>query len=301
MVVYVVLIAFGFVLGVCLVFSLLVGFGLVYPPVKKPPGETPEKLLLKFEPVSLAAHDGKRLSGWWLGAAGLESDSNLRSESAQTCNPAVVVLHGYTDCKSSYLDHVRFLAEEGYPCLIYDHRGHGESEAAPCSLGPLEALDARNALDWLGERGHDRVILWGVSMGAATAYLTATNDARVIAVIAESSFLSISGAIRDTLSQSYRLPFWPVGAFGLLIASLLTRCLLFNVDIEHAATGLGARPLLVVSGGADPRMPPSTGERLAKQTVVNKHLVVSGAGHADCWPMAKADYMEHARWLLRQS
>ena len=290
MAVYLLLIFVGVCLGVCGVLSALLGFGLVYPPVKKPPGETPRKVSLDFESVSLSAHDGKNLAGWWLAPEDRPQ--------ADTARPPVVLLHGYTDCKSTYLAHIQFVVDHGHSCLIYDHRGHGESDPAPCSLGPLEALDAGSALDWLNERGHPRAILWGISMGAATAYLAARDDPRVVGVIAESSFSSLPSAIRDTLSQRYRLPFWPVGPLGLLIASWLTRSHLLGVDIVAAARRLGQRPLLVVSGATDPRMPPAIGQRLAGEVTGSRHLVVAGAAHADCWPMGKAEYKAHARWLL---
>ncbi len=93
----------------------------------------------------------------------------------------MVILHGYTDNKGSYLDQARFLFERGYPSLIYDQRGHGQSASAKVSLGPLEARDLAEAIRMLSERSRgNRFVVWGISMGAATALLAAADEPQIV-------------------------------------------------------------------------------------------------------------------------
>lgn len=43
--------------------------------------------------------------------------------------------HGMAEHKERYLPFMEFLAEQGYACLIHDHRGHGQSVLSPEDLG----------------------------------------------------------------------------------------------------------------------------------------------------------------------
>ncbi len=43
--------------------------------------------------------------------------------------------HGMAEHKERYLDFMRFLSDNGYLCIIHDHRGHGKSVSAAQDLG----------------------------------------------------------------------------------------------------------------------------------------------------------------------
>jgi pimeloyl-ACP methyl ester carboxylesterase len=106
------------------------------------------------EPVafSFALPDGPRLAG---DAAG--------------DGPPIVLAHGLTATRRNVVQGSRHLLTRGFSLVRYDARGHGESDAPPAPsayeyadlAGDLEAL--------LDDRGLERVVLAGSSMGAATA------------------------------------------------------------------------------------------------------------------------------------
>lgn len=267
-------------------FSFLAAQLLIHPPPKAPTRTTPEDVGLPFEWVTFASHDGLRLVGWLVGP-------ELRK-------PPVVVLHGYTDHKSSYLDHVRFLFEQGFPSLVYDQRGHGESSPAAVSLGPLEAADVGEALRMLKARGlGEKFVAWGISMGAATALLAAARFPEIRGVIAESSFERIDHVLADTIRLRFHVPSFPIVPLVLTAASILSKCNLFRVHIGDAVEALGDRPVLLVSGEADRRMTPEHGRRLlARSSGPTEHLVIAGADHAQCWPLGKEAYETSALRLL---
>ena len=269
--------------------SFLAARLLIHPPRKAPTHLTPEDAGLPFEWVTFASHDGLRLMGWLIGP--------------QLSKPPVVVLHGYTDHKSSYLDHARFLFDHGFPTLIYDQRGHGESSPAAVSLGPLEAVDVGEALRMLNERGlGERFVVWGISMGAATALLAAARFGQIAGVIAESSFERLDHVLADTVRLRFRVPSFPIAPLVLAAASILSRCNLFRVHIGDAVEALGDRPLLLVSGAEDQRMTPEHGRRLlARSAGPTEHLVIAGADHAQSWPLGKARYRESALQLLQSA
>lgn len=258
-------------------------------PTRKPPGPTPADVGLPFEKVAFPSHDGQPLVGWLVGP--------------KLAAPPLLILHGYSDNKSSYLDRARFLFENGYPSFIYDHRGHGESGSARVSLGPLEARDAIEALQMLSEKTKaERFVLWGVSMGAASALLAATGNRKVAGVISESSYGRLDEALADTFWTRYRLPRFPLAPLALRFASSRLGVSLCEVDIAEAVEALGAKPLLVISGGRDPRMPPAVGERLlARARGETDHLVVPEADHAECWLLGQPEYGEKVLQLIRSA
>ncbi len=256
-------------------------------PAIKPPGPTPADTGLPFEEITFPSHDGLQLVGWRIGP--------------ELSGPTILILHGYSDNKSSYLDRARLLYDNGFPCFIYDHRGHGESSPARVSLGILEARDVIEALRMLGEKtGEKRFVLWGVSMGAATAILAAAGNRAVAGVISESSFGKLDRAVADTLWILYRLPRYPLAPFALRFASRRLGVSLLQVDIAESVEALGEMPLQVVSGGRDQRMPPAVGERLmARARGVKDHLVVCEADHAECWLLGQPKYGEKVLQLIR--
>lgn len=272
--------------------SYLLAELLTRPSSHRLPGPHPDAIGLPFEAFTFASHDGKRLMGWLVGA--------------DRPGPPVVVLHGYTDEKSSYLEHAQFVYENGYPCLLYDQRGHGESQPARVSLGPLEAWDLLACFETLERMGRGgRLVVWGVSMGAATALLAAARTNQIAGIIAESSYGRLDQVVADTLRVRTRLryfPKFPLVHFALAIASLRCGTSLLGVDIGGAVDALGERPLLVVSGALDPRMPPEVGEHLLERARGPKrHLVIPEAAHAECWTRGQPDYGRQALGLIEEA
>jgi pimeloyl-ACP methyl ester carboxylesterase len=241
---------------------------------------------LPFEVVRFPSHDGLTLVGWLIGP--------------ELPGPPVVILHGYTDNKSSYLPHARFLYEHGYPSFVYDQRGHGESGTGRISLGPLEARDVHAALGTLsGKVRADEFPVWGISMGAATALLAAAENESIAGVISESSYERLDTVVADTVRIRHHLPRFPLVPLALALGSLRTGVNMQEVSISRAVAALGDRPLLVVSGESDPRMSPEVGERLLSHARCRQgHVVVPGADHAECWPLGQPTYREEVLRFL---
>jgi pimeloyl-ACP methyl ester carboxylesterase len=78
----------------------------------------------------------------------------------------VVLLHGLTATRRYVVMGSRNLERNGHRVVMYDARGHGRSEPAP-SYG-YDAL-TEDLLALLDDRGIDRAVLAGASMGAHTA------------------------------------------------------------------------------------------------------------------------------------
>lgn len=93
----------------------------------------------------------------------------LRGE-AEGEGPPVVLCHGITATRRYVLHGSRALARAGYRVIVYDARGHGESEAAPVGKGygyPQLVDDLERVVE--AQISEERFLLGGHSMGAHTA------------------------------------------------------------------------------------------------------------------------------------
>lgn len=112
--------------------------------------------------------------------------------------PTVVICHGYRVSRA-YLRPVAALEYTfGYNVLLFDFRGHGESESVTTSGGNAEVRDLEAALTVAGQQPETlpgRIIIHGFSMGAAIALLTPPRP-EVVAIIADSPYARLDQILR---------------------------------------------------------------------------------------------------------
>jgi pimeloyl-ACP methyl ester carboxylesterase len=109
--------------------------------------------------------------------------TRLRGEQAGDGEP-VVLLHGLTATRRYVVMGSRHLPTAGRRLVVYDARGHGESDAAP-EAADYEYSDLADDLEAvLDELGLERAAVGGSSMGAHTALtLALSRPQRVSALI----------------------------------------------------------------------------------------------------------------------
>jgi pimeloyl-ACP methyl ester carboxylesterase len=83
--------------------------------------------------------------------------------------PPVVLLHGLTATRRYVVMGSRTLERGGHRVVAYDARGHGASAPAPLPSEYTYADLAQDLIDVLDDRGLERAVLAGASMGAHTA------------------------------------------------------------------------------------------------------------------------------------
>jgi fermentation-respiration switch protein FrsA (DUF1100 family) len=111
------------------------------------------------EVVRIRSRDGLRLSGRWLAA---EPDP-VSADAAWRADPreAILLLHGWSGSVAPDLVEYGPFLRRTAGVLGLDFRGHGDSEPSPTTFGLREVEDVAGALAWLGERGIERVALFG--------------------------------------------------------------------------------------------------------------------------------------------
>ncbi len=234
---------------------------------------------LEFEEVTFPASDGTRISGWYLPGG--------------TRRAVVALGHGLFRSRREVLDRAAFFRNQGYDTLVFDFRRHGKSEGERVTLGYQERRDFEGAVAFLSSKKTDApVVLYGVSMGAGAALLAARESPTVAAVIADSPFLNIEHAVVHHVRLIFGLPRFPFASGLLLFLEMRGGFDREDFDLEAAAKALGDRPLLVIAGSEDERMPPELQKRVdeASGSPLSRFVVVEGAGHGAAYRVSAEDY-----------
>lgn len=239
--------------------------------------------------ADLTSSDGVRLAGWYVPAA-----STIGPNGA-----TVVLVHGWGSNKSNMLGRAATL-HDAYNLVFVDLRNHGQSGGTQTTQGVLEQADVTAAVDWLvTNKAPASIALLGVSMGGATVLNAADSDARVEAVIIESTHATMASAAQARLERA-GYPLALPGSWAILLGGLARTGLDMSVaDPVHAVSRLDDRPLLLISAADDDSIGGTDMEELlaaAQEAGVAAALeVCEGAGHArspDVCPEA------YASWVL---
>ncbi len=102
----------------------------------------------------------------------LKTKDSLTLDAWFICVPnakgTVALFHGHGSEKSANLSQSNTFNEMGYSTFLVDFRAHGQSEGNTCTIGYREAEDVKLAYDYLKNNGEKNIILYGISLGAAT-------------------------------------------------------------------------------------------------------------------------------------
>ncbi len=177
-------------------------------PDKENAGLTPATFQLAFEDVAFRSADGVDLEGWWVPAPGAKG--------------TVVMVHGLNRSRIEMVRRAPFVHQAGWNALLVDLRHHGASGGETTTFGVKEKEDVEAAVRLARERSPGPVVVWGVSLGAASVVFAAAEDPAVGGVICDSSFRSLDDTVRHHLQlfRGFRwwlriVPSWPVADLAL--------------------------------------------------------------------------------------
>lgn len=236
-----------FAIKVIVVLAILITLtGLVevnnalHPPRIIPPGNTLRKYKIEYQSIDLITDDGIRLSAWY----------------TPPKNGVVILLaHGYGDNRPEWVH--ALLAKKKYGVLAWDARAHGESEGNISTIGYLEVLDVKAALEYiLAQTDVEHIGAWGGSMGGATIIRAAAQFPQIEAVFIDSSFASLDDEF------NYLLPYPVINPLAKFIATIETGFSLDQVNPLNDIPKISPRPVYIVQGTGDTVAPPDSGEKL---------------------------------------
>jgi pimeloyl-ACP methyl ester carboxylesterase len=216
---------------------------------------------------------------------------------------AVVLVHGLEGNKSDQhvLKTASVYSEAGYGVLMFDLRGHGESEGKRTTVGYQEVRDVRGALSWLKEeQGFEpgEVVLHGWSMGGATVLRSAPGTG-LAAVVEESGYADLPLLLHDRLPESSGLPsFFNPGIF--LMAKLFLDFDPWAVKPGEDAAKLSEEgvPLLIIHSTDDEVVPFEHAEMLAASYFDAELWQIQGYGHVEAY--THPEYRQRLLGLLEK-
>lgn len=170
-------------------------------PTRQPLDPPAASVAAAYEDVSFKSTDGLTLKGWWF--------------PVPSADRAVVVVHGRgaNRIKSSFNPQkiAQFLLANRYSVLLFDLRGHGESEGVRYSLGQYEPRDVVAAIDFAQKKAgveRKRVAIIGESMGGGSAIMTVKADPSIGPVITDSAFADGGTVVGEVAPNYTGLPVW---------------------------------------------------------------------------------------------
>lgn len=176
------------------------------------------------------------------------------------CAGGVVVLHGAGSAKESHVDFARLCAASGLATVLFDQRGHGESD------GPLDGRMAADVRTIASVLPAGPVGLRGSSMGGYVA-LAAAADIPAAAVVA------ICPAPADGLARGIER-----GAFDVVTDVAAAVAFLDAHPAGDLAAGLPC-PLLLLHAEGDEVVPVAHSRALHERAPASELVAVPGGDH----------------------
>jgi uncharacterized protein len=171
-----------------------------------------------YKNFTTTTSDGLQLQGWYI--------------PSPASRGAVIMLHGHGSTRSGVAKEADAFYDLGYTVYMIDLRAHGNSDGNVCTIGYKETADVKAVYDYVTSKGETNIVLWGISLGAATIAKTLVDypGVKPNKVILEMPFGSLSEAVEGRL-RIMHLPEEP-------LATLLT----FWGGTEHGFWAFGLNP-----------------------------------------------------------
>lgn len=251
-----------------------------------------DSLNIPHATIALQAEDGFRLAGWECTHAPTDTSS---------AKGTIIMFHGHGSNRSALVREATAFYHLGWNIVMIDFRAHGQSQGNECTVGYYEAKDVKAAYDYVTAKSTSPVVLWGISMGAATITKALHDYASVqpAKVILEMPFGSMLDAVRGRL-RIMQLPQEPMASLLTFWGGTELGIWAFANKPEEYARAIQC-PVLLAWGNQDPRV--SREETMAVFTNLastDKQLVeYPGVGHESLCKKAPEQWLQSVIGFLQ--
>ncbi len=157
-------------------------FGIDYP--RSP---VTDSYPLPHQTFHITTADGINLEGWY-----------APHDSAKG---TIILFHGHAGNRAGVAKESFVFHDMGYNVCLVDFRAHGNSSGNICTIGYYEASDVKATYDFVAAKGDKNIILWGVSLGAATIMKAMADypEIKPSKIILQMPFASLEDAVKGRL------------------------------------------------------------------------------------------------------
>ena len=200
---------------------------------------------------------------------------------SQPSEKYVILTHGYTDNRYGCLKYMKMYLDEGFNCVIYDLRGHGENEPAICTYSIRESRDLHELIRDTRSRYGENILLGlhGESLGASTTVAVLACDQDLAFAVADCGFADLLNVLKGGLRKMH------VPGSVLYPASFASRILYgYSFSQMRPVDALAGNkvPLLFIHGEKDTFIVPDNSRRMMERSAGYTQLcLVPEAGHAN--------------------
>lgn len=198
--------------------------------------------------------------------------------------PVVFVLaFGNGGIRGSFTELTHDLVAKGFAAVTPCMPGQDASPEKTIGFGRAEARTLEDTVAWVRSKrpDHPKIVLYGVSMGGAACWLTASDNTPVDGIVTESAYAELAPTVAQFFNRA--MPggnafFRPV----VWIAQWRSGLRVSDVNPVRSAEAWRGRPALVIHAADDDLVSPKQGEQLAAATGA-EYWLVAGAKHAQCY------------------
>lgn len=246
--------------------------------------ENPSLCGLDYEEISFPSRvDELTLYGWYLPAEGSDE--------------VIIMVHGAEQHRADpgvkMLGIACELVEHGYCVLMFDMRGHGESEGDRMSAGYYEPRDLGGAVDYVVGLGFEDIGVLGFSMGGATAIMTAADCEDIDVVVADSAYADLNDMLEPQFAERTFFP-----TFFLKPLLFMVK-MMYGIDFTavkpvEVVGDIAPRPILFIQGELDDVVPPAHAQILleASNNPLNQLWLIPDCGHVEAYVTHPEEYMD---------
>jgi alpha-beta hydrolase superfamily lysophospholipase len=225
-----------------------------------------------WEDVAFQTRDGLTLRGWFV------------PPSSAAHGASVICAHGTGSHRGCLLVQAAALHRAGFGALLFDLRGHGESDGALSSFGYHEMRDIDAAVEYLRSRSDvhpHRIAAMGHSMGGAATLRAFARRTDPLPLVIVAAISSLGENLRHGVKHFTRLPLGWLLPLVVRIAEERVQAQVSEIRPADDLTRLEGCPVLLVYGDDDRLVPLENGQRLYGQARGGdvSLLVIRGAGH----------------------
>ena len=218
----------------------------------------------------------------------ISSDDGLKLHNYKIINKYVskkwvIIVHGYTSKGFNMTSYAKNFYNMRYNIMIPDLRAHGESEGHYIGMGWDDRNDIINLIDYiLAEESDAEIVLFGVSMGAATVMMVSGEKlpSNVKAIIEDCGYTSAWEQFAYQLKTLFNLPEFPMMNIADIICKIRNGYFISDASaIKQVKKSV--IPTLFIHGNCDSFVPFEMQEKLYDACKAEKEkVVIEGATHA---------------------